>query len=149
MKTVKHYGDSRDIVLRTHIELNRSYLKLRAKETSWLETQGLTLQQFAILEALYHLGELSVGELTRLILSTPGNMTVVIKNLIGKNLVETIQNDKDRRSKLLCITEKGSEIISAIFPEHVGNLVQWYSESLNEDELQMLSILLRKLEKSQ
>lgn len=149
MKRPKGYGTHEDKVLRTHIELSRAFLKIRAKETAWMEVQGLTLPQFAILEALHHLGSLNVGQITKLILSTPGNITVVVKNLEAKKLVKTRPSQTDRRIKILEITEEGSEIIQSIFPAHVGNLDQWYGLGLSEEELEIVSKLLRKLEKAQ
>lgn len=149
MKRPKGYGIHEDKVLRTHIELSRAFLKIRAKETAWMEAQGLTLPQFAILEALYHLGSLNVGQITKLILSTPGNITVVIKNLEAKKLVQTEPSQTDRRIKILRITKEGSETIQSIFPTHVENLDQWYGIGLSEEELEIVSKLLRKLEKAQ
>lgn len=149
MKRAKTYGQSRDAVLRTHIELSRALLKIRAKESAWLNEQGLTLPQFAILESLFHLGNLSVGEITKLILSTPGNITVVIRNLQSKGLICSASSDRDKRIKELAITEAGRELMESIFPQHVSNLCGWYETALTEEEIQMLSILLRKLEKSQ
>lgn len=149
MKRAKSYGKHQDIVLRTHIELSRSLTKIRAKETTWLSERDLTLPQFGILESLYHLGRLTVGQITTLTLSTPGNITVVIKNLESKGLISMTPSDEDRRIKLLEITEKGSAIIQSIFPTHVDNLIGWYDKALSEEEIKTLSQLLRKLEKAQ
>lgn len=149
MKRVQSYGKYEDIVLRAHIELSRSLIKIRSKETVWLAERDLTLPQFGILESLYHLGKLSVGQITKLTLSTPGNMTVIIKNLQTKGLIRILTAKEDRRIKILEITEKGSELIKSIFPAHVENLTGWYDKALNEEELQTLSRLLRKLEKAQ
>lgn len=149
MKRVKSYGQHEDIVLRTHIELSRSLSKISAKEISWLAKQELTISQFGVLESLYHLGSLSIGKLTKLILSTPGNITVVVKNLHSKGFIDVYPSDEDKRIKILKITPVGSGIIESIFPEHVQNLTSWYDKALNEEELQMLAILLRKLEKAQ
>src|SRR3989338_5797386 len=115
MKRPKGYGIHEDKVLRSHIELSRTFLKIRAKETAWMEAQGLTLPQFAILEALYHLGNLNVGQITKLILSTPGNITVVVKNLASKKLIRVAPSEEDRRVKMLEITEEGSDLISPAF----------------------------------
>jgi len=134
MRRPKSYGKHEDIVLRAHIELSRAFLKIRAKEIAWLAQQGLTLTQFAILEALYHLGELSVGEITKVILSTPGNMTVVIKNLHTKGLIEVFPSPKDKRIKILRITSEGRAIIETIFPGHVEHLVSLYDQGLSESE---------------
>ena len=149
MKRARSYGKHEDIVLRAHIELSRSLTKIRAKETSWLADRDLTLPQFGILESLYHLGRLTVGQITTLTLSTPGNITVVIKNLQSKGLINAKPSQEDRRIKILEITEKGSSIIQSIFPNHVENLSGWYDNALSEDEIKTLSHLLRKLEKAQ
>ena len=149
MKRARSYGKHEDIVLRAHIELSRSLTKIRAKETSWLGDRDLTLPQFGILESLYHLGMLTVGQITTLTLSTPGNITVVIKNLQSKGLINAKPSEEDRRIKILEITEKGSSIIQSIFPSHVENLSGWYDKALSEDEIKTLSHLLRKLEKAQ
>ncbi|HEX5710858.1 MAG TPA: MarR family winged helix-turn-helix transcriptional regulator [Sulfuricurvum sp.] len=149
MKRPKGYGIHEDKVLRAHIELSRAFIKIRAKETAWMEAQGLTLPQFAILEALYHLGPLNVGQITKLILSTPGNITVVVKNLEAKKLLTVTLSQTDRRVKILEITAKGAEIIRSIFPIHVKNLQGWYDAGLDEQELEVVSKLLRKLEKAQ
>lgn len=149
MKRPKSYGKHEDCVLRAHIELSRSLIKIRSKETLWLADRDLTLPQFAILESLYHLGRLNVGQITQLILSTPGNITVVVKNLHSKGLIKTIASEEDRRIKMLEITEEGTAIMRSIFPLHVKNLTGWYDKALSEEEIQTLSGLLRKLEKAQ
>ena len=130
MKRVQSYGKHEDIVLRAHIELSRSLLKIRAKETVWLANHDLTLPQFGILESLYHLGNLSVGQITTLTLSTPGNITVVVKNLQSKGLISAVCSNEDRRIKMLEITSQGREIMEAIFTAHVANLVRWYDKAL-------------------
>lgn len=149
MKRAKSYGNHSDSVLRAHIELSRSLTKIRAKETVWLAKYDLTLPQFGILESLYHLGRLTVSQITTLTLSTPGNITVVIKNLQAKGLIQTLPSAEDRRIKILAITEEGSALITSIFQTHVDNLTGWYDKALTEDEIKLLSHLLRKLEKAQ
>lgn len=149
MKRVQSYGKHEDIILRAHIELSRSLLKIRAKETLWLANHDLTLPQFGILESLYHLGNLSVGQITKLTLSTPGNSTVVVKNLQSKGLISAVCSNEDRRIKMLEITAQGREIMEAIFTAHVANLVHWYDKALSEEDIQVLSRLLRRLEKAQ
>jgi len=149
MKHDKNYRKHENIIVKCHRELYRSFLKIRLKETAWLSQYGLTLSQFVILEALYNLGELSVGEITKATISTPGNITVVIKNLNSKKLIDIYPSHKDKRIKMLNITQKGSELIKVIFPNYMSNLISLYDQVLNTDELETLSTLLEKLEKSQ
>ena len=149
MKRAKRYGDEADAVLRAHVELSRAFMKLRARESAWMAERGMTLPQFAILEALYHLGRLSVGEVTRLILSTPGNITVVIRNLESKGWIRVIASERDRRIRMAEITPEGSALMASLFPDHIANLTTWYGAGLDAAELQTLSGLLRKLQKAQ
>ncbi|WP_345985576.1 MarR family transcriptional regulator [Sulfurimonas sp. HSL-1656] len=149
MKRTKPYGPREDAVLRTHIELSRAFNKLRAKETATIAEHGITMAQFAILEALYHLGTLRVGQITELVLSTPGNITVVIKNLESKGWIRVYPCKTDRRIRMVEITEAGSGLIASLFPDHVRNLTAWYGSALETEELSTLSRLLRKLEKAQ
>lgn len=149
MKRAQRYGDHNDIVLRTHIELSRAFNKLRAKETAWMAEKGLTMPQFAILEALYHLGTLRVGQITELILSTPGNITVVIKNLETKGWIRVYPSEEDRRIRMVELTESGHGAVASVFPGHIANLTAWYDAGLDREALETLSRLLRKLEKAQ
>lgn len=149
MKRAQSYGKHEDIVLRAHIELSRSLIKIRAKEIAWLADRDLTLPQFGILESLHHLGKLSVSQITKLTLSTPGNMTVIVKNLQSKGLISALSSDEDRRIKILEITDEGTKIMETIFKHHVENLTSWYDKALSEEEIKVLSVLLRKLEKAQ
>jgi len=147
MKSKHTYGAKADRAMRTWIEIVRAFTVVRGKESAFIESKGLTIQQFGVLEALYHMGDLTVGELTKLVLSTPGNMTVVIKNLKEKGLIKTIHPETDRRVTVASITGEGSGIIADIFPEHAKNM-EGYFESLTEDEQETLSAILRKLRKA-
>ena len=51
------------------------------RRTAIARKYGLTLPQFAVLEALYHKGDLSVGELKESVLSTDGTIPVVTRHL--------------------------------------------------------------------
>lgn len=144
----KHtYGTKADRAMRTWIEIARAFSAIRAKENAFIESKGLTIQQFGVLEALYHMGDMTVGELTKLVLSTPGNMTVVVKNLKEKGLIETKHPETDRRVTFASITEEGGGIISEIFPEHAKNM-EGYFECLSDEEQDTLSAVMRKLRKA-
>ncbi|MGE4318750.1 MAG: MarR family winged helix-turn-helix transcriptional regulator [Deferribacterales bacterium] len=147
MKTKKSYGKKSDTAMRTWIDMSRAFRNIRARETAFIESRGLTLDQFGVLEALYHMGTLSVGELTRLVLSTPGNMTVVVRNLKEKALISSEQDSEDRRVIKLTVTKGGAELIEQIFPVHAGNMAEYFS-CLTDDELTEMSSIMRRLEKA-
>lgn len=145
---LKSYGLHADKAMTTWIQLFRAFTKIRAKESLHVHSFNLTINQFQVLEVLYHRGDLSIGEITKLTMGTPGNITVVVKNLKRDGLVHSIPDLRDKRSSILSITQKGKDIIEQLFPDHAKNF-ESYFEVLNDDEMEILFNLLRKLHKSQ
>jgi len=145
---VKSYGLRTDKSMRTWMQLVRSHTKIRNKELVYIQENNLTMNQFQVLEVLYHRGNLNIGSITKLIMSTPGNLTVVIKNLKRDELISSIKDPNDKRASMLSITKKGKDIIASMFDQHASNLAQNF-EVMNDAELDTLFSLLRKLQKAQ
>lgn len=135
------YGKS-DENLKLWIELSRLNLMISRHIFVPLRDQGLTPSQFAVLEALYHKGELSVGEIKKSILTTSGNLTVVISNLEKRGLV-IYESGEDRRFKIVRITKEGSELLGRVFPLHL-ELIDELLDLFSEREKETLTELLRK-----
>ncbi|MFA6197285.1 MAG: MarR family winged helix-turn-helix transcriptional regulator [Sulfurimonas sp.] len=148
IKKLDSYGRSADKAMTTWIQLFRSYNKIRAKESLYIQSFDLTMNQFQILEVLYHRGDLSIGAITKLTMGTPGNVTVVVRNLKRDGFISVIPHSKDKRTSILSITPKGEDVIEKLFPDHAKNL-ESYFEVLKYDEMETLFNLLRKLQKSQ
>jgi MarR family 2-MHQ and catechol resistance regulon transcriptional repressor len=81
-------------------------------------------------------------------MSTPGNITVVVRNLKRDGWVHEVEGEHDKRSTLLSIAPKGKEVIENIFPNHAKNLTSNFS-ILDDEELNTLYTLVRKLQKAQ
>jgi MarR family 2-MHQ and catechol resistance regulon transcriptional repressor len=134
--------------MQTWIQILRSFQKIRAKELKYINECGLSMNQFEVLEVLYHRGDLSVGLITKLIASTPGNVTVVVRNLLRDGLVSSSPSCEDSRIRILSITESGRALIGGMFTQHAANLKSYF-DVLNDEELVVLYDLLRKLQKAQ
>lgn len=145
---VKSYGERTDKSMQTWIQILRAFQKIRAKELKYINASGLSMNQFEILEVLYHRGDLNVGAITKLIASTPGNVTVVVKNLTRDGLVQTLPSLEDSRVRIVTITESGRSLIGGMFTQHAANLKSYF-EVLSDEELVILYDLLRKLQKAQ
>lgn len=149
MKTkVKSYGVRTDKSMQTWIQIARAFYKISNKEIKYFAQNNLTLNQFKVLEVLYHRGDLSIGSITKLTMSTPGNITVVVRNLKRDGWIHTVKDDCDKRSTLLSISPKGKEVIERIFLTHAKNLTSNF-EVLDDEELETLYKLVRKLHKAQ
>lgn len=138
------YGELEDLNLKALITLSRCAQSVHKREYKTIKEGGLTVTQFAVLEILYHKGDLRVCEIIDKILSTGGNMTVVIDNLVKENLVKRCIDPKDRRVNLISITEEGRNLISEIFPKHLENINEIFSILTSEEKKNLIS-LLKKL----
>src|SRR5512139_2902665 len=76
----------------------------------------LTWSQFAVLEALYHLGPLTQGEVSAKVLRSGSNMTTVIDNLERDGLVRRERDAEDRRVIHVHLTDAGSGKVEAVLP---------------------------------
>lgn len=141
----RSYGKS-DVNLKLWIELSRLNLVIGRNISTPFKAFDLTSAQFAVLEALYHKGQLTVGQIKNSILTTSGNLTVVINNLEKRGLVSSCPG-KDRRVKLIDITEEGTRLIEGVFPQHV-ELLDQILNFYKEDEKMELIALLSKLRKN-
>ncbi|BCN30280.1 MarR family winged helix-turn-helix transcriptional regulator [Anaeromicropila herbilytica] len=135
------YTAEENLDLKTLIVLTRSAQSVHKREYRTIKEGGLTVSQFAVLEVLYHKGELRVCEITDKILSTAGNMTVVIENLIKEDLVKRTIDEKDRRINRISITDKGKELMQGIFPKHLENIKEIFDVLTVEEKTSLISIL--------
>lgn len=126
------------------IKLLRAAETISAATRKIFQAAGLSESRFGVLEALYFLGPLTPGELGTKILKSPGNLTLVIDNLLRDGLVERCESANDRRHRPVRITTTGRRVISDLFPDHVRN-VEREMASLSPAELDQLEALLKKL----
>lgn len=127
--------------LKIFIALSRTLNKVNRLSAEVFKRHNLTTGQFAVLEALYHKGDKCVGEIQELILSTSGNMPVLIRNLETRGFVSTRPLESDRRSKLVSLTPEGREIIKKSFPENAQVMHDYFGRLSQEEKTTLLEIL--------
>jgi MarR family 2-MHQ and catechol resistance regulon transcriptional repressor len=141
-----HYPGTRAQLrtLDTFIKLTRCTNSLLGRLAERNTVGDLTWSQFAVLEALYHLGPMTQGEVSAKVLKSGSNMTTVIDNLERDGLVCRERDAKDRRVIHVHLTEAGSGKIEAVLPGHVAALVEELSV-LSPKEQETLGELCKKL----
>lgn len=133
------------LALGTFIKLARGLNAVQARVIPPLQKDyGLTESQFAVLEALHHLGPLSQGQLCSKILRSGSNVTTVVDNLERDKLVRRERDEDDRRVQIVSLTERGRSLVVSALPVHVGRLTTLMS-ALTKDEQRELGRLCRKL----
>jgi MarR family transcriptional regulator, 2-MHQ and catechol-resistance regulon repressor len=130
--------------LDTFVKLTRCTNSLLARLAERNSIGELTYSQFAVLEALYHIGPLTAGEVSQKILKSGSNLTLVIDNLERDGLVRRERDARDRRVIHVHLTEAGKGKVQAVLPGHVAALVDEF-QVLSAKEQEMLGELCKKL----
>ena len=130
--------------LSTYTKLMRAAESITARTHRHLSSKGLTISQFGVLEAIYHLGPLSQKEIGQKILRSGGNITMVIDNLEKRGLVIRKRDDADRRVFIVHLTDEGNKLISRLFPRHAAKISDEMSV-LSTAEQETLGGLCKKL----
>lgn len=130
--------------LNAYIKLQRAAETALARTTAHLSQYGLTTSQFAVLEALHHLGTLSQRDLADKLLKSTGNISIVLKNMETRGLIARERSANDNRFMRVDITDQGRELLVGMFEGHVAGIVAEMS-ALTTAEQDELSRLCRKL----
>ena len=133
--------------LKLWVVLSRAQASVERHADADVARHGLTLTEFAILEALYHRGPLLLGEVQRKILVSSGGVTYLVDRLEARGLVERLQCPEDRRARYASLTPAGVALLDRIFPEHAQSIVRSVS-GLTRAEQAQATALLRKLGKA-
>jgi MarR family transcriptional regulator, 2-MHQ and catechol-resistance regulon repressor len=141
-----HFSGTRSEVrtLDTFIKLTRCTTAVLSRLAARNSIGDLTYSQFAVLEALYHLGAMTQGDVSNKVLKSGSNMTTVIDNLERDGHVRRERDDKDRRVIYVHLTDAGRTKIEEVLPGHVSALVDEFSV-LSPGEQETLAGLCRKL----
>lgn len=116
---------------------------MRRKEYEKIKDTGVTFAQFEVLVVVYHFQPMTVNGIIDKTLSTIGNISLVIANLVKDGFLTSVPDEKDKRSKLISLTEKGEQFMDDFFPEHLNNLETIFSIFSNEEKELLLSLMRR------
>ena len=130
--------------LNAWLKFVRAGITLNSQLINSLRRFQLTESQFAVVEALYHLGSLNLTQISEKLLCTGGNLTTVVDNLEKQNLVKRVPGKTDRRQYKIHLTPKGRSHIKKLFPDHVKAIVREMNV-LSPSEQDELSRLCKKL----
>lgn len=136
-------GKETATALKLWVVLSRAQVAVSAHASADAAAHGLTLTEFAILEALYHRGAMLLGEVQRRILVSSGGITFLVDRLVAKGLVERQECSSDRRARYAALTADGEALIGRIFPSHAAMLERVLGALETEEQAQAISLLKR------
>lgn len=134
----------KDIELKILIGMHRNVNSIDKQTSKIALEHGLSFSQFAVLEALYSKGDMTVGSIRKHILSSMGTIPLIINNLVKMNYVRRLSDEKDRRISIISLTDEGRALIHKIAPQNV-EMIKEYMSVLTEEEQDHLYYLMKKL----
>ena len=138
-------GSKREVTaLNTFLTLKRASETLTNKVKLSLDKYGLSEGQFAVLDALYHLGSLSQKNLGGKLLKSGGNITMIVDNLEKSDYVLRKRSKEDRRFFIIELTSKGKKKIEEALPSQI-DLITNMLNTLKKSEQKELQKLCKKL----
>jgi MarR family transcriptional regulator, 2-MHQ and catechol-resistance regulon repressor len=137
-----HYkgSEATERALSAYINLIRATDSVFSKSAMQLESAGVTVGQFAVLEALHHLGPMCQHTLAKKLLRSGGNITVVVDNLEKHGWVRRERQKKDRRMVEIHLTPKGARLIAKVFPEHAAFVAKIMGELTTAEQQELRRI---------
>jgi len=143
-KDSKATDEDRAASLKLWVVLSRAHEALAASARLDVERGGLSLTEFGVLEALFHKGDLSAGEVSRRVLLRSGSLTYVIDKLVERGLIKRRACDTDRRRTYLSLTARGRSTMRRIWPGHAA-AIQRATDGLSRAEKMAAARLLKRL----
>jgi MarR family 2-MHQ and catechol resistance regulon transcriptional repressor len=130
--------------LRLWVILSRAHEAIARHAEADVARHGLTIAEFGILEALYHVGPLLLGELQRKILVSSGGVTYLVDRLEKRGLVRREACPEDRRARYATLTTEGKRLVARIFPDHARAIERAVS-GLPRSDRERAAALLKQL----
>jgi DNA-binding MarR family transcriptional regulator len=110
--------------------------------------EDLTLPQFDVMAQLHRRGEgMTPGELTRELLVTAGNVTVIVDRLVRLGLAKRRPVPEDRRAVRVRLTPRGRRVMRRAIPRHRRE-VESLMGGVPPEELARLRDLLGRLNRT-
>ena len=118
---------------------------VRRRLAAELEREGLSASGFSVLVVLTTAGgELELRTLRRRLRTSKANATEVVTTLEQRGLVTRCRLERDRRTAVVALTERGRGVTDRLFPEHTRRVQETFAV-LDESEKRFLAEVCRKL----
>ncbi len=110
-------ADLRDFEHSLPMELLKAREAAMPRFRPMLRDHGLTEQQWRVIRALAHYGEIDAGELAQRSFLLAPSLTRILQHLENEGLVNRSAHASDQRRTVLTLTAKGNRLFSAVAPD--------------------------------
>lgn len=136
--------DRIDKSLKVFVGLKRLAAEVEQAVKQDVSRYDLTVNEFAVLEAIYHKGALPIQQIKESILVASSSTTYIVDKLCRKGLAERYQDKEDKRIIYAHLTPQGKQLMQASFPQHAAMLKDFFAD-LTQEELELFHSCIKKI----
>lgn len=130
--------------LKTYVAMKRTINIIESQSRKYVAQFNLNMNEFAVLEILFHKGVRTTQELKEGILIANSSTTYIVDKLVEKGFVKRESAAHDRRVIHVELTETGRLLMEDIFPAHAEQLTECF-DKLSEQEITQIRSNLKKM----
>src|SRR5882757_948997 len=123
------------------VELGRTMAELRIYTRQQIQIKikehglNITYEMLEVMGCLWRKDAINQQEIADLTLRDKSSMTYLLDNLVKRKLVKRVEDEADRRNKLIYLTREGKELKEQLYP-WVAEVYGMASEGVDPDSLQ-------------
>jgi len=116
--------------------LLKAYQAVARYSALGLAESGLGESDFRVLEVLLHKGALPVNVIGPKVNLTPGSISVAVDRLYCRGLVSRVEDQGDRRIRVVALTPAGRDLIESVFQRHAEAMEELFAPLSSEERLE-------------
>ena len=125
---------------------NRINKKFEKLQRNIIQKQNLTTAQYSILQQLWKTDGVHSKKLADACSCSQSTITGIVDTMVKNNIVFRKENPDDRRIQLVILTDKGKNLQNET--PKMNNILDNCCSGFDPNDIQILTILLKKLDKS-
>jgi DNA-binding MarR family transcriptional regulator len=132
------------------VEFGRSMSELRTYTRQQIQLKikehaiNITFEMLEVMGCLWRKDGINQQEIADLTLRDKSSMTYLLDNLVKRKLVRRVEDENDRRNKLIYLTNEGNELREQLNP-WVAEVYEMASQGVDVNNLQNGITLLNKM----
>ena len=131
-------------------EFGRSMAELRAYIRQFIQVKikehgvSLTFEMLEVMGCLWKKDGINQQEIADLTLRDKSSMTYLLDNLVKRKMVKRVEDENDRRNKLIYLTKEGNDLKEQLHP-WVTEVYELASDEVAVNRLQNSILVLNKM----
>lgn len=132
---------NREAATRVWLVLWKAFRAIEQNAIRSVSGLGLGHSDFAVLEVLLHKGPQPVNVIGRRVQLTSGSITAAVDRLESRKLLRRTSDTKDRRSRIVQLTETGRRLIEQAFQRHALDMEETMAVLRSAERVELVRLL--------